>query len=410
MKTAEERIGCLAPKAGKASAPPPERVRIASIDAYRGFVMFLMMAEVLRLSAISEAFPSSKVWAFLAFHQSHVPFAGCSLHDLIQPSFSFLVGVVLPFSLSRRRAGGQSLWLCSAHAFWRALVLVLLGIFLRSTHSEHTHWTFEDTLSQIGLGYGFLYLTGLSSIRTQWLTFAGILAGYWSLFAFYPAPEPGLELAKLGISPDQAPSGFAAHWTLNANAAWRFDYWFLNIFPPNQWFAYNSGGYQTLSFIPTLGTMILGLIAGGIIRSEREPLAKVRWFALAGLAGLSSGWFLGAVGLCPVVKRLWTPSWVLFSGGWCFLFLAAFYWVIDIKNRQEWATWLKVIGANSIAAYLIAHLCVTFIKEGLVRHFGSAWFSFAGPAYERLILGSAILLVEWLFLFWMYKRKIFLRV
>src|SRR5258706_16310381 len=134
-------------------APVPSR--LASIDAYRGLVMFLMMAEVLNLSAVGKA-TGSPFWRFLGDQQTHAAWFGCSLHDLIQPSFSFLVGVALPFSIARRSGEGQPAWRRTLHAFWRALVLVLLGVFLRSIGSAHTRWTFEDTLSQIGLGYGFL--------------------------------------------------------------------------------------------------------------------------------------------------------------------------------------------------------------------------------------------------------------
>src|ERR1041384_7825877 len=125
--------------------------RLTSVDAYRGLVMFLMMAEVLHLSRVAAAIPESGFWKFLAYHQSHVAWIGCSLHDLIQPSFSFLVGVALPFSLARRAQEGPSALRRSLHAFWRAAVLVLLGVFLRSIGRHQTYWTFEDTLSQIGL-------------------------------------------------------------------------------------------------------------------------------------------------------------------------------------------------------------------------------------------------------------------
>ena len=357
-----------------------------------------------------EAVPDSAFWKFLAHHQSHAAWIGCSLHDLIQPSFSFLVGVALPFSLARRTAEGQSPWRRTLHAFWRALMLVLLGVFLRSVGSAHTRWTFEDTLSQIGLGYGFLYLLGLRSMRVQWTAVGVILIGYWLLFALYPLPGLDFDWDKAGTKPEQMLPGFAAHWSRNTNPAWAFDTWFLNLFPPDNWFRINGGGYSTLSFIPTLGTMLLGLIAGGVLHSEREPLAKVRWLAVAGVAGLAAGWLCGVTGICPVVKRIWTPSWVLFSGGWCFLFLAAFYLVMDIWNRRWWAFALVVIGMNSIAAYLFAHLFDDFIAKALPRHLGRSWFTFAGPAYERLLLGAAVLLVEWLLLFWMYRRKIFLRI
>src|SRR3954447_1552417 len=173
-------------------APDPVSRRLASIDAYRGLVMFLMMAEVLRFCAVASALPESApdrpVWKLLCQHQSHVEWVGCVLHDLIQPSFSFLVGVALPFSIAARMARGASLGKMFTHAAWRALLLVALGIFLRSTHSPQTNFTFEDTLTQIGLGYLFLFLLGLCSPRTQWIGFAVILIGYWAAFALYHLP------------------------------------------------------------------------------------------------------------------------------------------------------------------------------------------------------------------------------
>src|SRR6266567_7726993 len=123
------------PKAAMAELTPPAPIRLSSLDAYRGLVMFLMMAEVLRLCRVSSALGQSAFWKFLCHHQSHAEWIGCSLHDLIQPSFSFLVGVALPFSLASRRARGQSVPFMTLHAFWRALLLVLLGFFLRSLHS-----------------------------------------------------------------------------------------------------------------------------------------------------------------------------------------------------------------------------------------------------------------------------------
>jgi predicted acyltransferase len=395
---------------------PPVAGRLTSMDAYRGFVMLLMMAEVLRFSRVAQALPDSGVWAFLSHHQSHVEWIGCSLHDLIQPSFSFLVGVALPFSIASRVARGQSNAAMTWHAIWRSLVLILLGVFLRSTGQNvtTTNWTFEDTLTQIGLGYSFLFVLGLRPTRDQWLAFGAILVGYWAAFALYPLPGADFDYAKVGVPQawleTHGLSGFAAHWQKNSNVAWSFDTWFLNLFHREKPFVFNRGGYATLSFIPTLGTMILGLLAANVLRSQRDAVAKIRWLAIAGLIGLASGWALGQLGVVPVVKRIWTPSWVLFSGGWCFLLLAGFYAVIDFKQHQRWAFPLVVIGVNSIAAYLIAHLFESFIIKALATHFGAQTFRFLGAAYQPLLLGGTTLLIMWLMLFWMYRRKLFLRI
>ena len=409
-----------APVVAGAVPPPstsitPPTGRLTSMDAYRGLVMFLMMAEVLRLSRVARAFPESGVWKFLSDHQSHVEWVGCSLHDLIQPSFSFLVGVALPYSIASRAARGQSRTAMTWHAVWRAVLLILLGVFLRSTgqNTTMTNWTFEDTLTQIGLGYAFLFMLGFATRRAQWIALGLILVGYWAAFALYPLPGAEFDYARVGVAQawldTHGLSGFAQHWQKNSNPAWAFDTWFMNLFPRERPFLFNRGGYATLSFIPTLGTMILGLIAGNVLRGAREPHAKIRWLVIAGCIGLFSGWALGALGVCPVVKRIWTPSWVLFSGGWCFLLLAGFYWVIDVRRIKGWAFPLVVVGMNSIAAYLIAHGPDTYIAKNLATHFGGV-FNVVGPVYQPLALGVATLAVMWLILYWMYRRKLFLKI
>jgi heparan-alpha-glucosaminide N-acetyltransferase len=413
LASAPAAAGVQSPRATPA---PSVSGRLASMDAYRGFVMFLMMAEALRLSRVARALPESGFWKFLGTQQSHVEWIGCSLHDLIQPSFSFLVGVALPYSIASRAARGQSRAGMTWHAVWRALLLILLGVFLRSTgqNTTMTNWTFEDTLTQIGLGYAFLFMLGFQSMRAHWIALGLILAGYWAAFALHPLPGAAFDYAKVGVPnawlETNGLSGFAQHWQKNSNVAWSFDTWFMNLFPRERPFSFNRGGYATLSFIPTLGTMILGLIAGTVLRSARDPMAKIRWFAIAGVVGLASGWALGAMGVVPVVKRIWTPSWVLFSGGWCFLLLAAFYWVVDVLKIKGWAFPLIVIGVNSIAAYVIAHLFDGFIEKNLVTHLGSGVFNAFGTAYQPFVHGAATLAVMWLILYWMYRRKLFLKI
>lgn len=385
--------------------------RNVAVDAYRGFVMLLMMAEVLRLSDVARSFPRSWFWRFLSFNQSHVEWAGCSLHDTIQPGFSFLVGVALPYSIASRTAKGKSFGNQLWHAIWRSLFLIVLGIFLRSMGQPQTYFTFEDTLTQIGLGYTFLFLLGYTKEKWQWLSLVAILFGYWLAWALYPAVGPAFDWRAVGVPADWTHhySGFAAHWEKNANFGNAFDQWFLNLFPRAKPFVANEGGYLTLSFIPTLGTMILGLIAGQWLRAS-APKIPFRRLLVLGVAGLAAGSLLHVTGICPAVKRIWTPSWVLFSGGICFLTLATFAWVIEEKGYRKWAFPLVVIGMNSIAAYLIAHLLPDFLTSSFSTNLGPHAFALAGLALEPLVQGMALLLVYWLILFWMYRKKLFLRI
>ena len=386
--------------------------RLTSMDAYRGLVMFLMMAEVLHLGRVAAAHPESLFWRFLALHQSHVEWVGCTLHDLIQPSFSFLVGVALPFSLASRASRGQTTAEAWMHAAWRSLVLILLGVFLRSVGREETRWTFEDTLSQIGLGYLFLFALGGRSMRVILAALGLVLAGYWLAFLLYPLPPAGFDYAAVGVPltwPQHA-SGLAAHFNKNSNLAWAFDTWFLNLFPRSTPFTHNGGGYSTLSFIPTLGTMILGLIAGRWLRAEMSARERLRRLLLAGAAGIAAGLLLHAVGLIPLVKRIWTPSWTLFSGGCCFLLLAGFYWLIDQRGWRRWAFPLVVIGMNSIAIYVLVHLIDGFLLDAVRTHFGKDAFSIFGESKASLVSGGYLLVVFWGMLYWMYRRKLFLRI
>ena len=283
------------------------------------------------------------------------------------------------------------------HAVWRSLVLIALGIFLRSMHSPQTYFTFEDTLTQIGLGYPILFLLGFRPPKWQWIALAAILFGYWLAWALYPVHATG------------AFSGFMAHWNKDANLGNAFDQWFLNLFPRTKPFVANSGGYLTLSFIPTLGTMILGLAAGRWLK-DASPRVPIKRLLIAGAIGIVAGLLLHFAGICPIVKRIWTPSWTLFSGGLCFLFLAAFSWIVDVRGYKKWAFPLIVIGTNSIAAYLMAHLFESFLADSFRIHLGVRAFQIWGTGHEPLLRGAAILVAYWLMLFWMYRRKIFLRV
>ncbi len=394
------------------SSPGQALARVGSIDAYRGMVMFLLMAEALHLGQMARNFPDSKLWKTLAYHQTHVDWIGCSLHDMIQPSFSFLVGVSLPFSLIARKAKGQSKSTMWAHAAWRSFLLIFLGVFLRSVGRKQTNFTFEDTLSQIGLGYLFLFGLALYSRKVQWAALGLILVGYWALFAIYPLPGPEFDYKAVGV-PEGWPhlmTGFQAHWNINSNPAWAFDQWFLNLFPRETPFAFNRGGYSTLSFIPTLGTMILGLIAGGMMTRPLPSWKTGLQFVILGAALLGIGYELGELGICPIVKKIWTPSWTLFSGGICFLFLSLFVLLCDALKLTPVFWPIRIIGANCIFVYVVIHWWNGFIQKNIRTHMGDDIFSTFGSSYEPVVAGAATMLVYWLMLVWMDKNRVRIRI
>lgn len=381
------------------------KTRVASLDALRGLVMFLMLAEAMRLWTVHAAYPTSWFWALIAFHTEHVPWQGCSLHDLIQPAFSFLVGASLPFSIASRRAAGQSIGRMLAHATYRSVALMALGIFLRSLGPGHLNWTFEDTLTQIGLGYVLLFLLALAPVRVQVAAVVAILVAFWTAFALWPLPPANFDYTKVGV-PVNWPhlySGFQAHWNKNSNLSWSFDVWFLNLFPRPVPFRYNGGGWSTLSFIPTLATMLLGVLTSEWLRTTRTALQKLQGLVIAGvalaLAGLAWQW----TGLCPIVKRVWTPSYTLYSGGVVILMLAAFYALLDWRGWRAWSFPLLVIGANSLAAYLMSWILEAPIQSVLKR------FRFDGP-FDPVVRGAIVILIFWVILLGMHRRRVFLKL
>jgi heparan-alpha-glucosaminide N-acetyltransferase len=322
------------------------------------------------------------------------------------------VGAALPFSIASRKMKGQTFGPMLGHAVRRAFILIFLGIFLRSLGSPQTYFTFEDTLTQIGLGYVFLFLLGFTRVRTQVITLVLILIFFWVAFVLYPVPGPQFDYARVGVPADwpHLYTGFLSHWNKNSNLSWAFDVWFLNLFPREHPFIFNEGGWSTLSFIPTLGTMIMGLLAGEWLKGTGSKQQKLRGLAITGASLLLLGLVCQWTGICPIVKRVWTSSYTLYSGGWVVLILAGFYALIEWKQWRRWAFPLVVVGMNSIAVYVMSWTIAGFVGNALDRHFGRAISVMAGPTFQPALHGFAVILIFWLTLFWMYRRKIFLRI
>ncbi len=409
------------PRTVPAAAPPGAPVkpaRLLSLDAYRGFIMLLLSTSAFQLHKLktSPGFESNYIWDKILYQFSHPLWRACSFWDLIQPSFMFMVGVAAPYSIASRRARSESEKSILIHTLWRSLLLVLLGVFLSSNGAKQTNWTFVNVLSQIGLGYPVVVLLTGRTLKTQSLALAGIALGSWLLYALYPAPGPDFDWAAAGVKhPEQQFGGFAAHWSMNANIGRAVDLWFLNLFPPHN-FKFNDGGYATINFIPSLVTMILGLLAGELLKGPRAPMEKFKILMAAGAACLGLGILCdpqilpgveNAWVLCPVVKRIWTPSFAFFSSGWTLWMLAAFYWTIDLRGWKRWTFPFVVVGMNSIAMYCMWQLLKGWLMQSVHTHFGRSLFEGTyGPVWSSLTWAALL----WGICYWMYRRQIFLRV
>jgi len=385
--------------------------RLLSLDTYRGMVMLLLAFGAARgkwWKTIEEAHEDSSVWSALMRQFGHVSWEGIVLWDMIQPSFMFMVGVSMAYSYVSRQRQGHSYQQMFLHVCYRAVVLVLLGVFLRSLGESQTQWRFDDVVSQIGFGYVVLFLLWGRGWRLQLGAAVAILIGYWMLFAFWPLPTADYDYAAVhGVKNYE---GFFAHWNKNANPALYFDQWFLNLFPRKAPFNANGGGYHTLNFIPSIATMIFGLMAGELLRSDKSKGRKFLFLIVAGVIGMLLAWLLQVAGICPNVKRIWTPTFGLLSSGLCLICLAALYGIIDILKWQRWAWPAVIVGQNSTAMYCMIYLISTWIANTLLTHLGAAPFAVFGETYQPVLINLSVGICLWLICFWMYRRKIFLRI
>ena len=386
--------------ASPAAAPALPTGRLRSLDAYRGFIMFTLAAAGFGTVQMARKFPDSW-WAGAAKQFTHTPWEWGVFWDLIMPAFMLMVGVAMPFSYAKRTAAGDPFGRQLRHAIARAALLALIGTLMMSQNSR-----FLNVLTQIGLGYVFVFLLLGRSVRTQVAWGAGVLVAWWAAFALYPIPGGGYDFAAAGTKPSDVLEGFRGHWSRNVCLAADFDRWFLNLFPNDRPFLAHVGSTTTLNFIPAMANLLLGVMAGKVLMSARSAAEKLRWLLVVGGACLALGVVAGFT-VCPVVKRIWTPSFALWSGGLTLGMFAVFYAVIDVRGWNRWSLPLEILGLNSLAVYLMTLTWPAWITKAFKAQFGADTFTGThGPVWEHLAWLGVIWLVAW----WLWRRKLFFRL
>jgi predicted acyltransferase len=373
------------PLEGPKIAPPD---RLTSIDALRGFDMFWIVGgdRVARVLCKWWGTPGA---LRLRDQFEHVEWQGFRFYDLIFPLFLFLVGVVLPFSLRKYMTGAHP----KSHALQRTARRVVLLFLLGLIYNGLLEFRFgalrvPGVLQRIAIGYGIASLIFLfTRVRTQVALFLGILVGYWAILMFVPAPETG----RAGdVSPETNLAGYLdRHYLPNVNRLC----------------CYHHGDNEgLLSTIPAVATALLGVLAGQWLLSDRNRWAKAAGLTAMGLGCLGIGLLWGRD--FPVIKNLWTSTFVLVAGGWSLLLLALFYTIIDVLKVRAWSFFFVVIGVNAITIYMAKDIIPfdelsRYFLGGVARHSGSF-----GPA----VVPIGALVIEWLFLLHLYRNRIFLRV
>jgi predicted acyltransferase len=376
--TTRERIATAATGISpEGIAPVPVSKRLISLDAFRGWTMFWIVggeALVLGLKALAP----NAITNGLVYELSHTDWQGLRFYDMIWPSFMLMTGMSVPLSYAKR-----SLIQTHHQIFMRVLrrfvVLFLLGSLRESISFNHPYLIeLSSALQPIAVAYLAAFLLVRKSWRVQAAVAIGILVFYALLLALVPAP---------GV-----PAGSYAR---DSNLVLWTDLATVGRVLPEHW------GTVICTF-PTISTTILGMLIGELLMTARPAAYKMKIIGLVGISCVALGWALNPV--IPIIMKIWTTSYGLATAGWACLMFLFFYFVIDVRGHRKWAFPFVIFGLNAVAIYMSQsiipwHKMIAIFTSPLKPTLGS---------FEPLFEAMIVLAVEWLVLYWMYKRKIFL--
>jgi predicted acyltransferase len=383
MQATEVEIERQASRSKVVLTPPPPTERLVSLDALRGFDMFWITGGTAILFGLGKVIQRPYFDKFLE-QLNHVPWQGLHFYDLIWPLFMFVMGAAIPLAVEKRRARGQSDRTLLLHAVWRAIVLLCLGTITQGNLLLFDWSRFRPCYSVLhGLAAGYLVATiVVLKVKPKWHapTIAALLLVYWAAVMLIPVPGVGAGvLTPQGNLPTYVDQLVLGHLHYGKNT------WFL-------------------SYLGFGASVLLGVLAGQMLMSSRTPRSKIYRLLTAGIVSLAGGlvWSLSF----PVIKLMWTSSYVLISGGLSFMALAFFYGIIDVLGYKKWAFGFIVIGVNSLAVYVATGIFdFRLVGNILVGHLLPRIGHWAG-----LVEASAAFAVVWLILYWMYRKKEFIRI
>jgi predicted acyltransferase len=452
-----------------AAVTKPEGERLLSLDVFRGLVMLLLIPDTIggfSFYVMAERHADEPAWGLLSAMFSHVRWSGMSVWDLIMPAFVFIAGVSMAYSYAARKARGESegwilahaalrsaamlalqltlsipitsnldyLWplailalglqlprrLATAAPSWKVIgsdraelawwVIVLSLVVSRGVLRFHEIANFElfGLLATLGLAYFVAYLFMSFSPRLQAAAALGILFVYWLAFALYRQP-PGADInpALYGItSPDEMFPGFMSHWSKGTHVAAAVDVWFLNLLPRHYPYTPPTHGTHTLRFIPVAAALLFGVLVGRALRSGR-PRDQVRdRIFVFGVLGVVLALLLDQ-GMEPIVMRVWTSSWTLYSSGLMLILFAGLYTLIDVRGHRKWTTAFVVAGSNSLLLYVLALGYRWPVLESWRRVLGSSTFDgYWQPIAESVAFATTL----WIVAFVLYRFRLFIRL
>ncbi len=362
---------------------PAAAGRVTSIDALRGFDMFWIMGGEALAGALLRLINTPAALT-LAEQFDHSEWNGFTFYDLIFPLFLFIVGASIPFALAKRMqtTDKKSLY---KHIALRTIKLIFFGFLvngLLNLNFAQQRWA--GVLQRIGLSYGIASIIVINTrVKTQGIIFFSLLVLYWAALALIPVPGFG-----------------AGVLTPEGNLTSYLD----RLFLPGSFCCFTFGDNEGLfSTLPAVATCLFGVLSGHWLRSQYTKNHKALGLVVAGAVSLLLGWVWNFV--FPINKLIWTSSYVLWAGGWSLWLLAFFYYIMDIRGRQKWAFPFIVIGMNAITIYLVQALfrfgnITDTLVHGFIQYLGD---------WRTAFYIACTLAIKWLFLYFLYKQKIFLK-
>ena len=357
--------------------------RLLSLDFFRGFTMFLLIAEATGLYSmmIEPGLEGSFIYK-IGTQLHHHPWNGLRFWDLIQPFFMFIVGVAIPYSYANRIKRGASHAKILRHSVQRALLLLFFGWALYYPGPGKEAFHFQNVLAQLSVTYILAFLVMKKPASTQIIFSLLLLAVTEALYRFFPL------------------EGFNHPFVPNENFGTWLDLQYGGANLRSHWVAFNA--------IPSTAHTIWGVLAGQLLMSKRPAMKKLAILVIAGVIGVVAGYALNPV--TPIIKRICTSSFILASGGWTLLALAFSYWLIDIMKQKRWTFFFVIVGMNPLFIYLFANIGGAEFIENFLRPFTMTLFGWAGDSIANILTSIVVLFLLWYLCYWMYKRKIFIKI
>ena len=358
------------------TTPAPGQDRILSIDFFRGLTMFFLVCGYGQLFDKASPHP---IVAFMGRQLDHADWAGLTAWDLIQPFFMFIVGVAMPFAFNRRWAKGESWGSTCRSAIRRSLLLLFLGWLIGSTETKSSY---TNVLAQLSVTYLVAFLVMRKPVKWQLLLSFTLLIVSDLLYRIWPV------------------AGFNQPFTADHNFGSWLDIALTGGLSEDRWVAFNA--------LPTTAHTIWGVVAGMVLLKDWTPRKKIRTLLAAGLCALVAGYALGAY--IPMIKRICTPSFIIASGGWALIGLALSYWLIDVLKFVKAGMFFVIVGMNPLFIYLFNHTGGRHVLEDLAKPVIYRLCSWISPAAVQVALVVTVSGMLWYIAYFLYKRKIYIRI